>query len=297
MFTLAHLSDLHIASPRPRLSELVNKRGLGFINWQRKRKNIHRPEILDAVTRDLKAHSTDHIAVTGDLVNLSLSDEYQRAGRWLETIGPPRDVTVVPGNHDAYICGAEQCPAAFWADYMRGDDMRGDDGVGRFPFVRRRGDVALIALSSSVPTGPFMATGRLGERQLARLAETLDQTRGSYRVVLIHHPPVGPLRRFLRRLTDAAALRRVLAEKGAELLLHGHDHRRALVWLDGPDGTKIPSVGVPSASAAAPHGDEDGAGYHLFKIGGAVGNWRCEMTARQYHADGTISDAGQRVLC
>jgi 3',5'-cyclic AMP phosphodiesterase CpdA len=291
MFTLAHLSDLHLASPRPRLAQLMSKRGLGFINWQRKRKNIHRPEILDAVTRDLKSQSADHIAVTGDLVNLSLPDEYARARGWLETVGSPRGVTVIPGNHDVYVRGVEQSPAAFWGDYMRGDD-----GLDRFPFVRRRGDVALIALSSGVPTGPFMATGRLGPQQMARLAEALDQTRGTFRVVLIHHPPMSPLRRYLRRLTDASGLRAVLADKGAELLLHGHDHRRALVWLDGPHSTKIPAVGVPSASAAGPHGDEDGAGYHLFKIDGAPGAWRCAMTARQWNADGSIGDAEQRTL-
>jgi 3',5'-cyclic AMP phosphodiesterase CpdA len=291
MFTLAHLSDLHLTSPQPRLTRLVSKRGLGFINWQRKRKNIHRPEILAAIAGDLKAHSADHIAVTGDLVNLSLPNEYQRARQWLETIGPPGDVTVIPGNHDVYVRGVEQSPAAFWGDYMRGDD-----GLDRFPFVRRRGDVALIALSSGVPTGPFMATGRLGRRQLARFAETLDQTRGSFRVVLIHHPPVSPLRRYLRRLTDAAALQGVLAEKGVELLLHGHDHCRALVWLGGPRGTKIPAVGVPSASATAPHGDEDGAGYHLFHIDGTPGSWRCEMVARRRNADGTIGESERRTL-
>ena len=53
MFTLAHLSDLHMAS-RPAGLQLVSKRGLGLINWHRKRKHIHRPEVLDAITRDLK---------------------------------------------------------------------------------------------------------------------------------------------------------------------------------------------------------------------------------------------------
>jgi len=188
------------------------------------------------------------------------------------------------------VRAVEQSPAAYWGDYMRGDD-----GSERFPFVRRRGDVALVALSTGVPTGPFMATGRLGAGQLARLAEALEETHGLFRVVLIHHPPRTPPRRALRRLVDAADFRGVLAAKGAELLLHGHDHRRALVWLDGPDGTKIPSVGVPSASAEAPHGDEDGAGYHLFNIAaagdGAPGHgkkWRCEMVSRQRDANGEI---------
>ncbi len=281
MFVLAHLSDLHLALT-PRLTELMSKRGLGFINWHRKRKHIHRRDILDDITRDLKAQPTDHIAVTGDLVNLSLPIEYQCARAWLETIGTPNDVTVIPGNHDAYIRQVEQAPAAYWGDYMTGDD-----GLQRFPFLRRRDGAALIALSSGVATGPFMATGRLGERQLARFAELLDQTRDAFRIVLIHHPPLSPAKRHLRRLIDAPSFRGVLAAKGAELLLHGHDHQRALIWLDGPD-KKIPAVGVPSASAKAPHGHEDGAGYHLFNIDGGAGNWRCDMIARQRGADGNI---------
>ncbi len=291
MFVLAHLSDPHLAVG-PRRSQLLSKRGLGVVNWRRKRKRIHRPEVLDALVADLKTQSFDHVAVTGDLVNFSLPEEYARAAAWLQTLGDAHDVTVVPGNHDAYVRGVERLPAQFWGDYMRGDD-----GLDDFPFVRRRGEVALIALSTGVPTGPFMATGRLGERQLVRLAEALDATRGAFRVVLIHHPPASPPRRYLRRLIDGAALRRVLAENGAELLLHGHDHRSSLFWLDGPRGNKIAAVGVASASAAAPHGGEDAAGYHVFKIDGTTErNWRCEMIARQRAADGTIGEVARRTL-
>jgi 3',5'-cyclic AMP phosphodiesterase CpdA len=290
MFVLAHLSDLHLAG-RPRPAELAGKRGLGFINWQRKRKYIHRPEVLEAITRDLAALARDHVAVTGDLVNFSLEDEYRRAAAWLAALGPSCDVSVVPGNHDTYVRGTEGAPAAFW-----GDHMRGDDGLDRFPYVRRRGDAALIALSTALPTGPFMATGRLGQRQLARFAETLAQTRGLFRVVLIHHPPRSPLRRHLRRLVDAAQLRAVLAERGAELLLHGHDHRRAVVWLKGPRATKIPAVGAPSASARVSHGDEDAAGYNIFHIDGASGAWRCELIARQRSADGTVREVSRQSL-
>jgi len=290
MFVLAHLSDLHLAS-RPRLRDLMSKRGLGFINWQRKRKFIHRPEIADDVVRDLKGFAPDHIAMTGDLVNLSLDDEYRRARAWLDALGSPHDVTVVPGNHDVYVRAMVASPAAYWGDYMRGDD-----GRQNFPFVRRRGNLALIALSSAVPTGPFMATGRLGESQLAGLAGALEETRGAFRVVLIHHPPLSSARRFMRRLTDAEALRRVLAEHGAELLIHGHDHRRALIWLDGPNGSKIPAAGVPSVSARVPHGSEDGAGYTIFRIDGFAGAWRCEMIARQRADDGTIREAGHQMF-
>jgi len=292
MFVLAHLSDLHLAS-RPKLSELAGKRALGFINWQRKRKFIHRPETLDAIVRDVTLAAPDHIAVTGDLVNLSLADEYRRARALLETLGPADNVTVIPGNHDAYVRGALETAVACWGDYMRGDDKSAPD---RFPFLRRRGDVALIALSTAVPTGPFMATGRLDSPQLHRLAQLLDQTHDLFRIVLIHHPPSSPPRRYLRRLTDGAQLRRTLAQHGAELLLHGHDHRRALLWLDGPGGTKIPAIGVPSASANAPHGDENGAGYNLFRIEKTAAAWRCEMIGRERDVDGVIRDSERQIL-
>jgi 3',5'-cyclic AMP phosphodiesterase CpdA len=290
MFVLAHLSDLHLAS-RPRPRELIGKRGLGFINWQRKRKYIHRPEIADAIREDLKGLAADHIAMTGDLVNLSLDEEFRRARAWLAALGPPHDVTVVPGNHDVYVRAVRSSPAACWGDYMRGDD-----GRQVFPFVRRRGDVALIALSSGVPTGPFMATGRLGAQQLTALSAALDEARGLFRIVLIHHPPISPPKRYLRRLTDAAELRGVLAVHGAELLIHGHDHCRALIRLDGPNGSKIPAAGVPSVSARVPHGSEDASGYTVFRIDGGIGAWRCEMIARQRADDGAIREAGRAFL-
>ena len=291
MFVLGHLSDLHIAA-RPWLKELAGKRGLGFVNWHRKRKFIHRSEVIEALTRDLKASAPDHIAVTGDLINFSVPAEYARVQAWLNELGAPSDVTVIPGNHDIYVPGAKRWPAKYWGEYMRGDD--GAES-GTFPFLRRRGAVALIALSSALPTGPFMATGALGEQQLIRLSAALEETRSLFRVVLIHHPPKSRPSRYLRRLTDGAEFCRVLAAKGAELVLHGHDHRRALIWLDGPRRT-IPVVGAPSASARAAHGDEDGAGYNLFRIDGEPGAWRCEMIARQRGTDGSVREVNRQTL-
>src|SRR5207248_3780951 len=104
MFLLAHLSDPHIGPmPSARVAELINKRGLGLINWYRKRHRHHRADVLDAIVADMQAQMPEHIAVTGDLVNISLDAEFARAAKWLDTLGKPRDVTLTPGNHDAYI--------------------------------------------------------------------------------------------------------------------------------------------------------------------------------------------------
>ena len=101
MFVLAHISDIHLAPlPTPRITELMSKRGLGYLNWLRKRRAIHQREVLDAIVSDLKAHKPDHIAITGDLVNLSLSNEFEPARSWLEGLSTPSQASLVPGNHD-----------------------------------------------------------------------------------------------------------------------------------------------------------------------------------------------------
>ncbi len=128
MVVLAHLSDPHLGPlPKPRLAELAGKRATGYLNWRRKRQSVHRADVLARIVADLKTQAPDHIAVTGDLVNISLPGEYAPARAWLEALGPPHDVTLVPGNHDVYVRKAASAPAAHWGDYMRGDD-RADDG-------------------------------------------------------------------------------------------------------------------------------------------------------------------------
>ena len=128
MFVLAHLSDPHLGPiPTPRLIELINKRGLGLINWYRKRHRHHRADVLDAIVRDMHAQSPDHTAVTGDLVNVSLEAEFAAAARWLAQVGTPERVTLVPGNHDAYIRRMAGSAAQHWRDYMRGGSRHAAD--------------------------------------------------------------------------------------------------------------------------------------------------------------------------
>jgi 3',5'-cyclic AMP phosphodiesterase CpdA len=286
-FLLAHLSDPHLGPlPRPQLGELVNKRALGLINWQRNRRAVHRADVLERIVADLKAQQPDHIAVTGDLVNLSLTGEYPPARAWLEALGPASGVTLVPGNHDAYVRPVAQHPQLHWGDFMRGDNALASHTAegSAFPFLRRRGPLALIGLSSAVPTGPLMATGRLGSAQLQRLAGLLDFARseGLFRVVLIHHPPVSTRSHYLKRLVDGPQFLDVLARHGAELLIHGHNHEHCRTELTGPRGV-IAAIGVPSASEAPPG---EHAGYNLYRIEGAPGAWHFETISRGLSGDG-----------
>jgi 3',5'-cyclic AMP phosphodiesterase CpdA len=301
-YVLAHLSDPHLGPlPRPRLAELAGKRAIGYLNWWRKRGRIHRGDVLRRVVSDLKAQAYDHIAVTGDLVNISLPGEYAPALAWLESLGSPHDVTLVPGNHDAYVWTAARFPQTEWSRYLSGDDT-GNVAAGEptFPFLRRRGPVALIGLSSAVPTAPLMASGELGGDQIARCAELLERCRREdlFRVVLIHHPPVSKPKHHMRRLVDSRRFCEALARHGAELVLHGHAHAHLVSYLEGPQ-RRIPVVGVPSASEVPP-GEHDAAAYNLYRIGRDGGGWRCEVISRGLSRDPRdkrgVTELGRLVL-
>ena len=291
MFTLAHLSDAHLAPmPVPDLARLRFKQFAGYVNWLRSRRFIHREDVLDKITADIAAQKAEHVVMSGDIANISLPFEFARGRDWLATLGGPEDVSIVPGNHDAYVPGALEFAWMSWAPFMTGDT-----GEAGFPYVRRRGPVALIGLCSGVPTELFFASGRLGTDQLAKLAATLDRLKDeAFRVVVVHHPPISQSS-WRKRLVDATALMDVVARHGAELLLHGHDHLPMLNWLDGPDGRRIPGVGVPSASSAPGKGKAP-AGYNLYRIDGAPKAWRCEMVARTLSATGDVSEQAKAIL-
>ena len=275
-FTLAHLSDPHLPPlPAPTLRELAGKRALGYLNWTRNRRQVHRREVLDALMSDMQAQTPNHIAITGDLVNLALEAEFEPARTWLESVGTTDRVTVIPGNHDAYVRATQHRFAEVWRDYLGSDEA--SDGV-TFPSLRRRGLLALVSLSSAVPTPPLMATGWLGRSQLDALDRILARLAAeqAFRVLLVHHPLRSDSR--TKRLTDSSELLALLNRHGVELILHGHDHVHSTIWIDGPAG-KIPAVGVPSASAVA-HGRYPAAAYNLFSIAREGAAWRCEQTVR-----------------
>ena len=245
---IAHLSDPHLGPvPRPGLGALLSKRAFGYINWLRNRGASLNGAMLDTLIADLEAQRPDHICVTGDLVNIALPEEYENAARFLERLGKAHDVTVIPGNHDAYVPGGAARAAAAWSAYMSGDD-----GVQRFPFMRRRGPVALIGVSTAIATVPLSARGKVGPRQLAALQTMLDKADDAYKIVMIHHPPDTALAHGHRGLVDHEAVRTVLAEGCADLILHGHNHTASEAELVTARGV-APIIGVQSASSDGSH--------------------------------------------
>jgi len=290
---LAHLSDLHITSPRWRsVGEVSPKRVLGALSWGVRRRHEHRPEVLEALLRDLETTAPDRVLVTGDVTNQGLAGEIEIGRQWLEKLGGPERVFLVPGNHDVYVPGSARAVAASWGPFLAGDrSPPGDERVR----VRVAHGVALVGVDSARATSAGLATGRVGRIARLRLERCLRALgrRGLQRVVLLHHPPWTEGISGRRALEDAAALQHVLARAGAELVLHGHVHRLVFTRLPGPQGV-IPVVGVPSASARGARGSDHRARYHLLRpLSG--GGWACRARVLD-PASGRFEEAPPREL-
>lgn len=281
MFRLAHFSDIHLG-PLPDMTyrQLASKRITGYINWKRHRRISLDNGIIDRLTEDMLDAQPDHIALTGDLVNLALEAEIEMARLWLAGLGDPDDISLIPGNHDAYVPRALDKACRAWSPWMTGDHTDPPSDRYDFPYLRVRGPAAIIGVSSARATAPFLASGYFEEKQEGRVAKLLDETRrrGLFRVILIHHPPIRGATGAHKRLFGIGRFNKMVARHGAELVLHGHTHLATVHWMDGQEG-RVPVVGVAAAGQA--YGGRKPAGhYNLFDITGSPGAWQIRFTRR-----------------
>ncbi len=243
-----HLSDIHLLDLRGvRPWHYLNKRITGRVNLAVKRRRQHDERIFDHAIEAARALHAQRVVVTGDLTNLSLPSEFAHARTRLEALGLP--VTVIPGNHDTYTAGSVRQNLF---DRYFGGFMAGEREGGEFPFVQRFGQVALVGLSTGIATLPLFATGAVGPGQLERLDAVLARLaqQDCARVVLIHHPPVAGVSRPRHNLLDLAAFGEVIARRGAELILHGHEHLTLETALPGPGGD-VPVHGIASGTSCS----------------------------------------------
>ncbi len=294
LFTLAHLSDPHVGPlPKAKLSELMSKRLTGYWNWHRGRHRIHDMPTLGIVMADILTQKPDHVALTGDLVNIGLASEFPAALQTLKQLGNPDFVSIIPGNHDVYVRGSYAAMEHSFGPFMRGDDV----AETRFPYMRIRKGVALIGVCSGIPTAPLLASGALGARQLHDLSEMLHAAGegGLIRVVMIHHPPLSTGATFGRGLRDAKGFEAVLRKSGAELVIHGHNHSRSVHWHESRGKAPIPVVGVASASAV-PGTPKHRAAYHLYRFEEHENALRITLVTRQTDEKGLVHTVAERLL-
>jgi len=275
---IAHLSDLHLLDLQGAVpGRLLNKRITGYVNIRAKRGSIHKEFAVRAIAAAIRREGVDHVAITGDVSNLSLEKEFDLVCDVLDRdLGlSPDDVSLVPGNHDAYTRGAVQSRRfqRYFARYLRSDLDVAEPGQS-WPCVKLRGRVAFIGLSTAVPRPPLVASGQLGAKQLQGLERALRHPEVKERtvVVLQHHPIINPTRWakvLFEGLLDAKAEVNVLSSLTHGLVLHGHLHRRSRKRLPTRGG-HLDVLGATSASLLH-DSDERCASFNIYEVDDAGG--------------------------
>ena len=264
MTTVAHFSDVHALSLEgAHFWEFLSKRAAGFANVSLRRKKKHQVSLFEGIAEDLNRAPPDEVVVTGDLTNLSLEPEFKLARSILDRIQlGPSHVTVIPGNHDVYTwdARARKLFERHIAPYAS------ESGEVQFPVERVRGGLAILGLSTALPSPPPLADGWVGRAQREALEAALERHRDKFRILLMHHPPVTNKHSWLRGLRDRGALQKILSRVGCELVLHGHEHRDLRSEVAGPDGP-IPVIGVGSGTYADERRDRR-ARYNRYHIAG-----------------------------
>lgn len=290
--SLAHLSDLHLSTPRPVLGDLTPKRILSYLSWKRRRRHIHSPRVLAALASDLERTGPDAIVITGDLTHLGLAGEFAEARAWIEGLVARDRVFVVPGNHDIYRRTDESALVEHLGRFL----LAARPDTHGFPGVRDVGGVTLIGANSAVPAPILLATGRLGTEQLRLIETALIESRdaGRMRILALHHPPFPGQTRWRKRLTDAKKLAEIISRTGCELVLHGHTHTARVNRTELVTGQRCTVISSASGTALDPR-PRRVAQYNLLRISARYGRRTVELTPRIFDPTSGSFLAGESV--
>ncbi|MBU2561927.1 MAG: metallophosphoesterase [Nanoarchaeota archaeon] len=202
MITIAHISDLHCSKT-------------GF-----------RPKRLATCVKEVNRLRPDAVVVTGDLTLNGYRKEYEIARKYLSALKPK--TLIVPGNHDARLCGYEY----FDEFFGHGNNSLDLDGVH------------IIGVDTTVPD---LDEGNIGRGKLRWLVgELCKRPRSHLRVVAMHHHliPVPNTGRERSSIANAGTVLDALIKEGVDMVLCGHRHTPHS-WI--VDSLVIVNAGSPSA--------------------------------------------------
>ena len=285
-----HLTDPHLSVPPPipwwppRL-----KRRLGYLSWQRKRRFVHRTEVLAKLTDAILKEDADQILLTGDLVQIGTPEEIDAAADWLRRLGSPDRVLLTLGNHDVYASNSWPAIRNAWGEYLTCDSQTGNDPRQGEPRVRKLGHMRFVALCSAIPTPILSARGALGDRQLAALRGLADDPK-RLTCVAVHHPPLPGLTHWRKALAATKQMRRALECASAGIVLHGHCHENTLT-VDG----SLHVFGTASASADDVRPGRQ-ASYRCFDVATSPHGLQVTMSLKTLQSDGSVSPVQTQTL-
>jgi len=221
---IAHLSDLHLLEPYP-----DGSRSYGFdVRFVSLGRKLDARERMRKVTRALEAArraGVDHVVVSGDLTETGTARQFEAVAEVFHGSGiAPSDVTMVPGNHDAYTS-----PGA-WQKALEGPLRAYAPTSARGPgAVVERAGFCIMPLDVACHQPVTRSSGELSDGDAEALERRLRDPAFSRKAIVVvqHHPPHPhkvPAWQWIDGLRGWARMMKLLEEHGDVQLLHGHLH-------------------------------------------------------------------------
>ena len=199
MARIAHLSDLHFGAHDERLVAAVEER-------------------VDEAKPDL-------VVISGDFTQRAKTEQFKQACQFLERLkSAGHEVLGVPGNHDVPLYDVLRRFLSPLTRYRRFIE----DTL--CPYHELPG-AAVLGINTA--RSLTFKDGRINEEQIAFIRDTFARARPeTSRILVTHHPlfalPVSDEEHELGKpLGRQEMALRAIAEAGVDLLLAGHNHRRA----------------------------------------------------------------------
>ena len=174
-----------------------------------------------------------------------------------------------------------------WKDYIKTDVVLSKYfkmKKNTFPYLKVRNEIALIGLSTAIPTLPFMCYGKIGKDQLIKLEDIFIylSKKNYFKILILHHPihKIGPFN--YKGLLDNDKLIKLLDDYNIELLLHGHLHKDSITYLKTKNSI-IPCFGIPSSSNVNKKAKQ--FSYNKYEIYKMNDEWNFNVYRRIYKND------------
>jgi len=267
MATIAQLSDLHLLEdsyanrplgPRARLSYLSFGRALD--------PHERRRRAADAL-EEVQARGVDHLLITGDLTEDGHFEQFEVLAELLaESRIPAERITLVPGNHDAYIDGGA------FAAAMKGplQPYAATSSTGTALCFR---DVTIVPVSTAFHQSPLRSAGAIAPPELESLADIAKDPRldGRPLVFAQHHAPgclFNPLLQWIDGLNEHSVLVDLFNRCPHLHVMHGHTHHEVNRILQAGETPRVFSAeAVVDGSSPLRIYEASAAGVAPLKIG------------------------------
>jgi 3',5'-cyclic AMP phosphodiesterase CpdA len=240
---IAHLSDLHLLEAGP-VASFLQGLAIRFVSVGRALDARGRVRKLERALAAVVRARADHLVVTGDLTEVGAPAQFEVLAEVLHGSGiAPENVTLVPGNHDAYTSGEA------WRRALEGP-LRAYRGAsaGRDGQVVERGDVVFLPVDVSCPQSIARSAGELRPDVAAALEARFADAAFRHKALVVaqHHHPYAHEQsawQWVDGLRGSARLMDLLARHPHVQVLHGHLHR-AVDRLVGLGKSRI--LGAPA---------------------------------------------------